>query len=1166
MTVEPKSTIELYGAGGLKMTPQLKDSLERYARNCVGFGNEWNFIGTNLDTPESKNQDEPIILSIPVYYLSNESGSNNDPFFSFEKLIIDEEVIDEEVKENIFTKKFRKLYRKACSVDTELGKIRKIKFESFTIKVLNIQSGDIEYWNEQLQQVFKSQNENTVYIFYWSLKPDENREINIYDSDYPNAEFLKKIKNKYEILDKIWGYSKFMRDFLKNRDRCYELEFSEIKNFSEVEITELLKLKINKTKEPLNKVDFVSIVKVILNDYSLTDNSFNITDLARLYLYNRNNHFQIDYFESKLDYSKESTGSSHQLLQKKDNLLLKQGLDQARLLGALESKLFFYDLFKNITDSCIYYRHLREDVAPDFIFLDDVVPKELNDHYILKYQRLHDWFPNSDFYYSYKRDFIKELFNEKSQEKVLKFEFKEKAELNCNFLNINEFKIKSEKPLFIGIDIDWNGEQYGFELLKQFRRNVHLMRRPCFIFVFSRYEYPSTVRKAVSSGALFYITKQNYMNLVHKVHIILRRMEDAKEIVHPKYRTYENWHLLNKLEPAKIVQLKSEVIYGVAYDKLEDSLIKQKHPWKWIHKLPKAELHCHIGSCLGPELLPLTALLVLSEKYGGEKIKKSDLKEIIPFVSLFVQGLKYNSKKKQVELKGQILNNAFSINNGKCIFEELTKRFKLTENLIFPEEVLLSPQCTIIDRLHPRFDISNDYFRLRESLRKKNIKYDDLILFFILFIYIKEKNIENHTELKKELLNSAKSIFKNIKGNLFRDMLSSFRSGKERFSLKIAITFINDLNSVCQISSSGCKTPILKHLQSSNGKSNSLFTYLRGCEYGGAAHLQTRASIYLACYYIVNQYALPENIRYLTLRCAVDGYAKSGILNQDEAMQALLQGFDDAAKKVCKGEKKVHVDLILTAKRHKSIKEFEENVSLALQYRNGLDLPKGFVEDLNGDFFNSKTKVVSFDLAGLEEGNRASKYLPQFMPLLKKCFPITIHAGEEDDHEAIWEAIYLVQSQRIGHALTLRRNQDLIDLVKDRHIAIELCPLSNILTRKKGTYKSLPPEKRNDSRESNEKNKPEHCPEYNDSKYYPLRQYLMENLDVTINTDNPFVSGSTLTEEYLVAANLAGGLTKWEILRLIKNSFRSAAIPKEQKKLLMNEIDDEIYNLLLNDR
>jgi adenosine deaminase len=236
---------------------------------------------------------------------------------------------------------------------------------------------------------------------------------------------------------------------------------------------------------------------------------------------------------------------------------------------------------------------------------------------------------------------------------------------------------------------------------------------------------------------------------------------------------------------------------------------------------------------------------------------------------------------------------------------------------------------------------------------------------------------------------------------------------------------------------------------------------------------------------------------------------------------------------------------------------------LALKYRYGLNNKNkgiGVGEDSglqasldSSSFFETDTKVVSFDLAGLEQGNRAGKFYDLFLPLLKKCFPITIHAGEEDSHEAIWEAIYEVQSQRIGHGLTLRNNRELLDIVKDRHIAIELCPISNLLTREKNTWRQL------ELKQRNLKN------EYDKPKYYPLRQYLMENLDVTINTDNPFVSDSTLTKEFLVSAWLAGGLTKWEVLRLIKNGFRSAALPKEQKRLLMNEIDDEIYNILLQE-
>ena len=200
-------------------------------------------------------------------------------------------------------------------------------------------------------------------------------------------------------------------------------------------------------------------------------------------------------------------------------------------------------------------------------------------------------------------------------------------------------------------------------------------------------------------------------------------------------------------------------------------------------------------------------------------------------------------------------------------------------------------------------------------------------------------------------------------------------------------------------------------------------------------------------------------------------------------------------------------------------------------------------------FFNTKSKVVSFDLAGLEKGNRPSKIVTQFTKLLKEFFPITINSGEENDSESIWEAVYLVNSQRLGHALTLRDNINLLKIVRERHTAIELCPISNILTNPDFKFRNI----------HNSKWDPK------DKSSYPLRQYLDQNLDVTLNTDNPCVSDTCMTKEYLVGAKLIDGLSKWEILRLIKNSFRSAAIPKNEKRMLMNEIDEEIYNILLNE-
>ena len=539
-----------------------------------------------------------------------------------------------------------------------------------------------------------------------------------------------------------------------------------------------------------------------------------------------------------------------------------------------------------------------------------------------------------------------------------------------------------------------------------------------------------------------------------------------------------------------------------------------------------------------------------------------------------------------------------------CLFKWITNALNLEKKIVFPEIALLDPNYMDMDLALFGSDSYSKYFSLRKKLKSMNVSYDTIMLFFILMIFFKEKQINTEKKLKDEIKKILCDLFRcplEKQPEKIDELLNNSLSLDIKDDLELHVDdFITKF--VAQIDHEILKEypkaeeiEILKHLQSAKqGNSGSLFNYLRGCEYGGAPHLQTKTSIYLACYYIVHQYAIPDNIRYLTLRCAVDGYKKFGLIkSNEEAMVALLKGLDYAVNKANDSGEKIHVDVILTAKRHKSMEEFSQNADLALKFRNGLlkegkaqefvinnlqsgfeninsewDLKKSINEKIDGyistindsnnhttlSFFDTQPKVVSFDLAGLEKGNRAGKYYDQFLPLLKKCFPITIHAGEEDTYEGIWEAIYVVQSQRIGHALTLRNNKELLDIVKDRHIAIELCPLSNILTRDKSWEEAFPVKERNN---------PE---EYVKEECYPLRQYLMENIDVTINTDNPFISNTTLTDEFMVAAKMAGGLTKWEILRLIKNSFRSAALPKEQKKRLMDEIDDEIYSLLLDER
>jgi len=198
---------------------------------------------------------------------------------------------------------------------------------------------------------------------------------------------------------------------------------------------------------------------------------------------------------------------------------------------------------------------------------------------------------------------------------------------------------------------------------------------------------------------------------------------------------------------------------------------------------------------------------------------------------------------------------------------------------------------------------------------------------------------------------------------------------------------------------------------------------------------------------------------------------------------------------------------------------------------------------INQNSTANKAGITGFDLAGQEEDNEPVNFQKIFLPLHHNFINVTIHAGEMEEQSKIWQAIYLLHAKRIGHGLKLINNKKMMGYVRDYGIAIEMCPSSNMTTNNF----QYPADKPN-------------------GRTYPLANYLQSGIAATINTDNRGISRTTLTDEYLKAARLSpNGLSKWQILRLIKNSFKASFLPKNKKDKLLKEVDEKIFNIILDD-
>ncbi|MFQ5455846.1 MAG: CRISPR-associated ring nuclease [Nitrospirota bacterium] len=291
----------------------------------------------------------------------------------------------------------------------------------------------------------------------------------------------------------------------------------------------------------------------------------------------------------------------------------------------------------------------------------------------------------------------------------------------------------------------------------------------------------------------------------------------------------------------------------------------------------------------------------------------------------------------------------------------------------------------------------------------------------------------------------------------------------------------------------------------------------------GSKLLQTKEAIISACM-ILYRKAVEDNVKYMEVRCSPLNYTKGG-LSKDEVAEAVRKGFQEAQETF--SSYYCQVELILIGSRHRREEEIRKHIDLAIKL-----IDKKY----------DSIRIVGFDIAGNENAMSPKELREMFLPLFKRCIHITIHAGETEEVDNIWEAVYHLNADRIGHGLKLLDNSELMERLRDREIPVEMCPTSNYQII---GYKDL------------------WGKETDAWRLYPLKKYLENYIPVTINTDNPGISRTTLSKEYLKVCRMTeGGLSMWDILSIIRCGFRSAFLSFNEKRRLLLEVDKEAYTIL----
>lgn len=168
--------------------------------------------------------------------------------------------------------------------------------------------------------------------------------------------------------------------------------------------------------------------------------------------------------------------------------------------------------------------------------------------------------------------------------------------------------------------------------------------------------------------------------------------------------------------------------------------------------------------------------------------------------------------------------------------------------------------------------------------------------------------------------------------------------------------------------------------------------------------------------------------------------------------------------------------------------------------------------------------VVGFGIGGDERQGGADLFRDVYAYAADQGLHLTAHAGETAGAESIWGALNL-KAERIGHGLTAAQDPELIEELVERQIPIEVCIASNLRT---GCCA----------------NAAEH----------PVKQYFDQGLMITLNTDDPAMFGTTLTNEYQFAQDQYG-FTDEQLREVARNSFEASFLPAETKLEYLNLLD-----------
>lgn len=170
-------------------------------------------------------------------------------------------------------------------------------------------------------------------------------------------------------------------------------------------------------------------------------------------------------------------------------------------------------------------------------------------------------------------------------------------------------------------------------------------------------------------------------------------------------------------------------------------------------------------------------------------------------------------------------------------------------------------------------------------------------------------------------------------------------------------------------------------------------------------------------------------------------------------------------------------------------------------------------------------RIEGVGLDSSEKGHPPSKFARVYEAAHDKGLLLVAHAGEEGPAPYVWEALDLLDVDRIDHGNRSLEDEDLVKRLVEDEMTLTVCPLSNLKL----------------------------CV-VDDMRQHPLKRMLDLGLRATVNSDDPAYFGGYLNDNYNAVAT-ALNLSKAEIVTLARNSFIGSFLRDAEIRKHLDAID-----------